>query len=440
MRKFSFETILLFILSVTAFSLLCLWFRYYWLLAGNLFIFLIYFTSFLHIPLLKKIRVSTAVRNIRDITFAILIALFITLGIRTLFVEAYKIPTPSMEKSLLVGDYLFVSKLAYGPKLPNTPLSIPFLPGMLPGGNLCYSKLVNLPYKRLKGFSKVERNDVIVFNFPEGDTVIVQYPGQNYYSLIRQFGRDYLQSRFSFVSHPVDKRDNYIKRCIGLPGDTVTIVSSLVVVNGQKLEELPDQQFNYYVKTKNIELSKEIVGELGLKENQLKYNYYNSTYILSLTRTDAEYLGKHKDIESVKRYLETVLSFQNTEIFPHSTQSLWSADDFGPVVVPGKGMTVKINTGNLPLYRRIIEVYEKNKLVLQGDNIYINGKLADSYTFKMDFFFVMGDNRHNSADSRFWGFVPEDHLVGKAVAIWFSLDAEKGIRGIRLNRMFKSIK
>jgi len=440
MKKHSFESILLFILSITAFSLLCLWFRYYWLLVGNVFIFLLFFTSNLHIPLLKKINLPTAVRNICDITFAILIALFITLGIRTLFIEAYKIPTPSMEKSLMVGDYLFVSKLAYGPKLPNTPLSIPFLPGMLPGGKLCYSKLINLPYKRLKGFSKVERNDVIVFNFPEGDTVIVQYPGQNYYSLIRQFGRDYLQSRFSFVSHPVDKRDNYIKRCIGLPGDTITIVSSLVVVNGQKLEELPDQQFNYYVKTKNIELDKEIVSKLGLKEGQLKYNYYTSTYIMNLTRENAEYLSKHKDVENITRYLETVLSFKNTEIFPHSTQSLWSADDFGPVVVPGKGMTVKINIDNLPLYRRIIEVYEKNKLVLQGDNIYINGKLASSYTFKMDFFFVMGDNRHNSADSRFWGFVPEDHLVGKAVAIWFSLDAEKGIRGMRLKRMFKSIK
>ncbi len=440
MKKITLKGLLYFILTASLYGLLCLWFRYLWLISGILIIFAAYFTRFLQFPFLTVKKLPSFVSFFGDIVLAVIIALLITLAIRTLFIEAYKIPTPSMESTLLAGDYLLVSKISYGPKLPNTPLSIPFIPNLLPNGKLTYSKALNLPYKRLKGLSEVKRNDIIVFNFPEGDTVVLQYPGQNYYSLLRQFGREYLQTRFSFVTNPTDKCDNYIKRCIGIPGDSIRIVSSEVFVNRIKIPELPQLQFKYYVKTRNIPLSKESLHELGISDSEAIYNPSNSLYIINMNKNEAEKLSSFPVIQSVIRYSEPVISFKNGEIFPHSPHYLWSEDDFGPLMVPAKGMSVKINSDNIPLYRRIIEVYEKNKLEVKGDSIYINGKLATSYSFKMNYYFVMGDNRHNSADSRFWGFVPEDHLVGKAVAIWFSLDPDNGIRGIRLNRMFKSIK
>ncbi len=440
MVKFTRKSFFYFVFTTLVYALLCLWFRYFWFLSGIILIFIFYFTNFFRFPVFREIKIHPTLKITGSVFTAIILALILTMSIRTLLVEAYRIPTPSMEKTLLAGDYLFVSKISYGPKLPNTPLSIPFFPNMLPGGKLCYSTALDLPYKRLKGLSKVSRNDVIVFNFPEGDTAVVQYPGQNYYSLVRQFGREYLHSRFSFVTHPVDKRDNYIKRCIGIPGDFIRISASEVMVNNEKMAELPGQQFNYYVKTKNTPLSGESLKELELNANELSYNSNSSIYILNLNRDKKERISHFPEIQSVQRYTEPNLSFKNTEVFPHSFHFLWSADDFGPIKVPGRGMKVKINVSNISLYQRIIEVYEKNKLELQGDSIYINGIFAETYTFKMNYFFVMGDNRHNSADSRFWGFVPEDHLVGKAIAIWFSADPDKGFRGIRLSRMFKSIK
>jgi signal peptidase I len=439
MKKITWERVFYFVITTVIYALLCVWFRYFWLLTGITLIFVFYFVGLSQRHFTLKIKIPAHLKISLDIFIAVLIALMITLAIRTLLIEAYRIPTPSMEKTLLVGDYLFVSKISYGPKLPNTPLSIPFFPNMMSDGKLSYSKALDLPYKRLKGLSQVQRKDIIVFNFPQGDTVVVQYPGQNYYSLVREFGREYLRTRFSLVAHPVDKRDNYIKRCIGIPGDSIRIIATEVFVNGEKSEELPEQQFKYYAKTKNAPLSKERLKELQVNENELSYNPNNSLYILNLDREKAEKLMHYPEIQSFQRYTETKLSFKNTEVFPHSGHFSWSTDDFGPLEVPGRGITVKINIDNLPLYRRIIEVYEKNILKIQGDSIYINGKFAGSYTFKMNYYFVMGDNRHNSADSRFWGFVPEDHLVGKAVAIWFSRDPAKGVHGIRLNRMFKSI-
>ncbi|HYW96586.1 MAG TPA: signal peptidase I [Bacteroidales bacterium] len=418
------------------------WFRVWILLPGELFIIDAFITRF--IPWKKinhSVRVPEKYRGTAEWTRAILIALVITLSVRILFIEAYKIPTPSMEKTLLVGDYLFVSKIAYGPKLPNTPLSIPFMPNMFPNGERTFSTKIQLPYIRLKGFGHVKRNDVIVFNFPEGDTTIVEYTGQSYYRLLRQYGRDYLFKRYHAIVNPVDKRENYIKRCVGLPGDTVLITRGVVFINNEKLKELPTQQFKYYVRTRNSRLSDSVLLKAGVVPGEVTYNPTSSLHIIALTHDGAEYLRKLPQVKSIQRYVEPQVSFRNTEIFPHTPYNRWTADEFGPLVIPAKGLTMEINEKNLPFYKRVISVYEGNSLDVIDGEIYINSVVSRSYTFKMNYYFVLGDNRHNSADSRFWGFVPENHLVGKAVSIWFSKDPNETIfQGLRLNRMFKSIK
>lgn len=440
MKRFTTGRILEFIFASLVFSLLCLWFRYFWLIPGLIIVFILFFyRRNIDIPWINRIKFPAKFRLTIDILKIVISALIITLAIRTLFIEAYRIPTPSMEKTLLAGDFLFVSKIAYGPKLPNTPLTIPFLPSVMSSGRVSYSRAIELPYKRLKGLGEVRYNDIIVFNFPEGDTVLVQYPGQSYYSLLRQFGKEYLDSRFSLVTHPTDKRDTYIKRCVALPGDTLTISRSKVIVNGRAREELETFCYRYYVRTAGDPFTAELKEKMDFKDENLKFNRNNSTYILNLSKSEVKNLSLFPEVRSIERFNEAALSFRNSEIFPHSEGNPWSADEFGPVRIPARNMSIKINTANLPLYKRIIEVYEKNRLESRGENIYINGKLATSYTFQMNYYFVMGDNRHNSADSRFWGFVPEDHLVGKASFIWFSHDPEKGISGIRTQRFFKRI-
>lgn len=417
-----------------------MWFEYYWLLAGELIIADKFITRFFPWNIIKKIRIYHKPSIFLEVFLIIIFALLITLAIRTLFFEAYKIPTPSMEKTLLAGDFIIVSKINYGPKLPMTVLSLPFLPSFLPNGHVTYSKVIQLPFKRLKGTEKIKRNHIIVFNFPEGDTIVVQYPGQNYHSLVRQYGRDYILSHFKIIDTPIDKRDNYIKRCIGTPGDTIQITDNLVIVNGEILKEQETYQFKYYVRIKYANEAKEIFNQIGIKNIDVSYNPQNSLYLVPLSIEKMNLLKSKKAVQSIQRYLEPRLAYRNTKVFPHSLNYPWSSDNFGPLWIPSKGKTVALNIINLPLYFRIIETFEKNKVEIKGDSIYINDKFADSYTFQMDYYFVLGDNRHNSADSRFWGFVPENHIVGKAVFIWFSKDPENGLKGIRKDRMFKFIK
>jgi signal peptidase I len=440
MKNINVKTCVSFGVFLIAYISFALWFQYYWLLPGILLIIDIYFSRI--IPwkkYLAGIKIPQKFRPITDIAMILAAALFLTQCIRTLFLEAYKIPTPSMEKTLLVGDYIFVSKIQYGPKLPFTPLSLPLLPRMFPNGQLSYSRYIELPYKRLKGIGSIKRNDVIVFNFPGGDTVVVQYPGQNYHSLVRQYGREYILSHFKIVSAPVDKRDNYIKRCIGLPGDSVVIKDNKVYVNHEILQEIETQQFRYYVKARDEYLKESVLNESEIKKNDISYNPNTSNYLISMSVSNMNKLKQSSNVQSIQIFNEPILLFRNSELYPHMNYP-WSSDNFGPLWVPEKGKKVTINIDNFGLYRRIIETFEKNKVYITGDSIHINDKLADSYTFRMDYFFVLGDNRHNSADSRFWGFVPEDHIVGKAVAIWFSKDPDKGLDGIRTKRMFKLIK
>jgi signal peptidase I len=421
-------------------SFLVIWTNFWILLLLNLILFDLFITRLVDWTL-RRYGLPRLLQTSIEWLFILVLALICSFCIKVFSVETYKIPTPSMEETLLAGDYIFVSKLAYGPRLPETPLAIPFYHNKLPSGKKSYSDRIKMPYKRLKGFSTVKRGDIIVFNFPEGDTMVVQYPGQNYYSLVRQYGREYILSEFDIITHPVDKRENYIKRCIGLPGDTVRIVGGEVEVNGTMNPVPPTQKFKYYVTTRGEPLPDKLLDSLKILKTSVTYNPANSLHVLFLTGETIELLRSHPMVRSVKRYAEPMLSFQNQEIFPHSIFYRWTGDNFGPLVVPARGDTLYISMLNLPLYQRIIEVYENNELRIKGGDIYINDQLADEYVFKMDYYFVMGDNHHNSADSRYWGFVPEDHLLGKAVTVWFSVEPDKRfMEGLRKERIFRGIK
>ncbi len=429
-----------FALAGLVWSLLVIWIRFPYLLLFNLVLFDIFISRKIDWTL-RQYNMPRLVRSSIEWLAILIIAIVCSFSIKILFTEAYKIPTPSMEETLLTGDFIFVSKLAYGPRLPETPLALPFFHNKLPSGKKSYSERFQLPYRRLKGFSSVKRNDIIVFNFPEGDTMVVEYPGQNYYSLIRQYGREYILSEFKVITHPVDKRENYVKRCIGLPGDTFQIVDGKIMINGLEKPPLPLQKFKYYVTTNGAPLPDSLLEILHVPKTSVTYNPVNSLHVLYLPENRLATLKSFSSVRSIKRYVEPTLSFQNQEIFPHSTAYRWTGDNFGPLRVPARGDTVPIDMLTIPLYQRIIDVYEENELHITGEEIFINGEPASSYIIKMNYYFVMGDNHHNSADSRYWGFVPEDHLLGKAIAVWFSTEPNKRIiDGFRKERIFRAIK
>ena len=429
-----------FALSGLIWSLMCIWTQLWYLLAFNLVLFDMFVTGIVDWSL-RRYGLPRFLQSALEWLFILILAILCSFSIKVLFVEAYKIPTPSMEETLLAGDYIFVSKLAYGPRLPETPLAFPFYHNKLPSGKKSYSERLKMPYKRLSGFSRVRRNDVIVFNFPEGDTMVVQYPGQNYYSLVRQYGREYILSEFDVITHPVDKRENYVKRCIALPGDTIQIFNGEIRVNGEVKAALPLQKFKYYVSTTGEPLPDGLLDSLKILKSAVTYNPVNSLHVLYLAAENVESLKSYDKVRSIKKYAEPTLSFQNQEIFPHSNNYRWTGDNFGPLIVPARGDSISVTALNLPVYQRIIDVYEENDLELIDGDIYVNGELASFYVFQMDYYFVMGDNHHNSADSRYWGFVPEDHLLGKAVSVWFSLEPDKSfLEGLRKERIFSSIK
>ncbi len=421
-------------------SLLIVWTNFWYLLLFNILFFDLFITRKIDWTLRKYGLPRLLQSTIEWITILIL-AIVCSFSFKILFFEAYKIPTSSMEETLLAGDFIFVNKLTYGPRLPETPLAFPFYHNKLPSGKKSYSERIKLPHKRLRGFSQVKRNDVIVFNFPEGDTMVVEYPGQNYYSLVRQYGRDYMLSEFDIITHPVDKRENYIKRCIGLPGDTIQIINGETMVNGKLRAKLPLQKFKYYVTTTGAPLPDDLLDSLKILKTSVTYNPVNSLHVLYLAEKNVNSLKAYPTVQSIKQYSEPMLSFQNQEIFPHSNDYRWTGDNFGPIKVPARGDSIPLDHLILPLYQRVIGVYEGNDLQLKEGEIFINGEKLTHYVFKLDYYFVMGDNHHNSADSRYWGFVPEDHLLGKAVNIWFSIEPDKSLLdGLRKERIFSPIK
>ena len=395
------------------------------------------------------------VSEARDWLDAIVFALVAAVIIRGNVLEFYNIPSSSMEKSLLTGDYLLVSKLAYGPRVAMTPISMPLVHNVMPlSGGQCesYLKWIKLPYHRYPGFGNVERFDAVVFNYPDGDTVCTAWQSnRSYHDLVREMGRDAVLGAKQLPvgnqlveNHirvrPVDKRENFIKRCIGLPGEELKIVDQAVYINGKLIQQPEESQQTYAVLFQQGLNTKKILDNIGVNNEDFEYALYRimeegqDHYLVPLTAEKAKELAQRPDVIEVKPYLYPQ-GQDGRDLFPHAEGYDWSVDNFGPVHIPAKGETLQLTLQNLPIYQRVIEVYEGNTLEVRNGKILINGVETSTYTPKMDYYWMMGDNRHNSADSRFWGFVPEDHIVGKANRVVFSKDKEHG--GIRWNRIFR---
>ena len=442
--------------------LVVIWIGNYWLLLGLGIIFDMYVTEKVNWTFWKRRdgNNSSLIEWLDALIFAVIAVTLINIFL----FQNYRIPTPSMEKSLLIGDHLFVSKLAYGPRMPNTPIAFPFTQHTMPiTKGKSWSNLILLPYNRLAGCGHVKNNDPIVFNFPEGDTVAIEDQAESYYEIVRRtaremkardsygsppvkplsyympYARKEVWKNFHIIYRPVDRRDNYVKRCIGLPGDTILIRSGNLFVNGQLVQENETQQKNYFVVTNGTTINPRAFERLDiLKSDQELLS--RSMYVLPLTKANAEAISKFTNVTKVATSVSPEGEF-NPAIFPHNPVFKWNIDNFGPLRMPVKGSTIKLDTANLCFYERIIDVYEKNDLKVEGSTVYINGVPADSYTFRMDYYWMMGDNRHNSADSRYWGFVPEDHVIGKPKFIWLSIAKEsKGLKKIRLKRMFMKVR
>jgi signal peptidase I len=442
MKRWPLRTILRFLSLFIPYTLWVIWTGYYLLFAGWIILIDIYFTrkvkwAFWHVRTADGIRLVYWSEWLDAIIFAVVAASFI----RTFFTEAYRIPSSSMEQTLLPGDYLFVSKLAYGPKMPRTPIAVPLVHNTLPFTHSVPSYLnsVQFPYKRLIGYGEVKRNDIIVFNYPEGDTIVLENSLQNYYDLLRESGREYVKKHYTIVSRPVDRRENFIKRCIGLPGDTIFIKNGIVTVNGKYEILLSLQKVTFRIVTNGNALPDIYWKELGLNPEDIFFDTNNSYYEIPLSIENSDKISRWPGVKLVMRVFPEIQTEPN-QMFPYDIHFAWTMKQFGPLVVPKRGMEVHLTAQNSAPYKRIIHVYEGNTFEIAGDDIKINGEIVRTYTFKMDYYFAMGDNRDNSLDSRYWGFVPEDHLIGRASFVWLSIDPDKkGLKKFRLKRMFRRI-
>lgn len=412
------------------------------------------------------------VRFIMSWVDALVFALVAVYFINLFFFQNYVIPSSSLEKSLLTGDYLFVSKVSYGPRIPETPLTMPLTQHTMPIINTkSYIEWPQWDYRRVKGLGKVQLNDIVVFNYPAGDTILTEekYQANDYYAMVYSFGQQIYQSQmpnpitpdslssqqqldyfnmlynigrnyivnnpneYGSIDHrPTDRRENYVKRCVGLPGQTLQIKNRIVYLDGKANKEPENVQYTYYVKLK-ADLPDDLLKELGISGEDLLS--LNQNGYMPLTKKAVKVLSARKDlVASIRLNTDAATG----EVYPLNAVTGWTRDNYGPIWIPKKGETVQLTLKNIALYERPIRVYEHNQLDIRNGRIYINGREAHSYTFKMDYYWMMGDNRHNSADSRYWGFVPEDHIVGKPIFIWWSSDPDRrGFSGIRWNRLFR---
>ena len=406
---------------------------------------------------------------------AIVFALVAVYFVNIYFFQNYQIPSSSLEKSLLVGDYLFVSKMSYGARIPNTPLSMPLTQHTMPLLNTkSYIENPQWAYRRAAGCGEPKRGDIVVFNFPAGDTVALGYQDMDIYSLAyavsgqsgaaamppQMDSLSTLQQRAYFgtlyqsgmhhirtmpqvfgkvITRPVDRRENYVKRCVAVPGDNLQIKKGEIYINGKKQPMPREAQFAYSLYTEGV-LSDALREELQISlEDAMNYNPQESRYVLPLTQQAVNKLRKMKPF--VRNVIRLTDSDEQGKVYPQNMHHKWGRDNYGPIHLPKKGETIAITLENLPIYERCITAYEGNTLAVKDGRIFINGKEAKTYTFKMGYYWMMGDNRHNSLDSRYWGFVPEDHIVGKPIVVWLSLDKDKGLfeGKIRWNRFFKFV-
>ena len=435
--------------SVWAFLYLLwvIWFGKWWLIIGVAVIFDIFITKRVKWAFWKKRYKEGEKKNIwlewlDAIIFAVIVATFLNVY----FFASYMIPTGSMERTLMIGDRLFVSKLSYGPRIAHTPLTIPLTHNVIPliGGE-SYLEWIKAPYRRLAGLSKVKRDDIVVFNFPHGDTVMSKLPADDYYSWRRMYDKKYLADMYGpLIVRPYDKADNYVKRCVAIPGETLQIIDGVVYVNGTPQPFFEGRQNSYTVITNGTQINSKILSDMGYGRNSIFYDPSIPGYpAMPLNDKEVEQISAMAIVvdvlPNIENYSDSPPKFA-LDIFPFSEEFKWTRDNYGPLWIPQSGTTVELTLQNLPLYGRIISVYEGNELEVKDGVIYINGEESIRYTFKWNYYFMMGDNRHNSLDSRYWGFVPETHIIGTPFVVWFSSDLGGSFPGnIRWSRFLKFV-
>ena len=359
----------------------------------------------------KNPHANTTLYTICSWIDAIVFALVAVYFINVYIFQNYQIPTPSLEKTLRVGDFLCVNKMAYGARVPNTPLSMPLVQHTFPWGGKSYIENPQWEYKRLKGWDKVEKGDIVVFNFPTGDTVCTKMPNPDIYTLRHIYGKRTVENRKDvfgeIVVRPVDRRENYVKRCVGTPGDSLQIIDNVIYIDGVKEPVHPYLQYNYIVQTDGHVLGNSYLSKLGISKEDRESNG-NGLYRLPLTAAMKAELEKNPHVQSITVEPEE----QGGEVYPLGHNS-WTRDNYGPIYIPAKGDTLIITEENFHLYKRIADAYEFKSM-----------KIGEPYVFEMDYYWMMGDNRHKSADSRYWGFVPEDHIVGRPMFVWLSIEKD----------------
>ncbi len=457
--------------------LFSLWARSPWVLLFILLFLDIYITKFIPWGFWKNSK-NNAFRKTMEWVDAILFALIAVYFINTFFFQNYQIPTSSLEKSLLVGDFLAVSKLSYGPRAPITPLSFPLAQHTMPvTGGKSYIEKPQWKYNRLKGFGEVKRNDIVVFNFPVGDTVALKQQGIDFYTLSKhhpngsQGVRADKRTYGDIVYRPVDRRENYVKRAIGLPDETIELRNDSVFIDGKHIPNPRFSQHNYMIHTDGTQISADVFSKMGInKADYITQTSYGQLVPRSQDLTDVDSISMslfdlkprngingriYFSIPMTKDMLEEMKSkpfvwdvIKERELpgtsfyFPLDVTTNWTRDTYGPLWIPKKGASIDFNTEvdyKVATYERCIKNYEGNDFSYRDGVVYINGVVAESYTFKLDYYFMMGDNRHNSADSRSWGLVPEDHIVGQPKLVWLSLEKDKDwFKGrVRWNRLFR---